>query len=161
MKKGIFTVAVLAMILCLTKTAAAEGRVDHGKDPWIADIEEITLENTDFRVAKWTGGLIQMTLMSIPAGGQIGGEKHNATDQFIRIESGEGRVMMGDSEENMTFDEKVSDDWVIFIPAGYWHNLINTGDKDLKLYSIYGPPEHPAGTVHRTFTEAMEAHHDH
>jgi mannose-6-phosphate isomerase-like protein (cupin superfamily) len=133
---------------------------DHGPEPWTADIEEITLSNPHFRVAKWTGTDIQMTLMSIPVGGEIGGEKHPSNDQFVRIESGSGRVLMGESEDDITFDEKVSDDWVFFIPAGYWHNLYNTGDTELKLYSIYGPPEHPHGTVHKTFEESEEAHHD-
>lgn len=133
---------------------------DHGNSPWVVDIEEITMENQNFRAAKWTGKYIQMTLMSIPAGGEIGGEVHHFTDQFIRVESGRGRIMMGAGADNVTFNEEVSADWVLFIPAGYWHNLYNTGEEDLKLYSIYGPPQHLPGTVHKTSAEAKEGHHD-
>lgn len=131
---------------------------DHGGTPWIADIERITLENDLFREAKWTGDNIQLTLMSIPEGGEIGGEVHPANEQFIRVESGKGRVMMGKTEDNLIIDEEVSDDWVLLIPAGYWHNLVNTGDTPLKLYAIYGPPEHPKGTVHKTYEESEAAH---
>ncbi len=132
---------------------------DRGKEPWVTDIEGITVENTLFREARWTGDHLQMTLMSIPVGGQIGGEVHHHNDQFIRIEQGTARVLMGESAENITFDKEVTDDWAVFIPAGYWHNMLNVGDVDLKVYSIYGPPEHPYGTVHATFKESEEAHH--
>jgi mannose-6-phosphate isomerase-like protein (cupin superfamily) len=134
---------------------------DHGGTPWISDIEKITLENDLFREAVWTGDNIQLTLMSIPPGGEIGGEVHPANDQFIRIESGTGRAMMGRSKGDLIIDEEVSDDWVLLIPAGYWHNLVNAGDTPLKLYAIYGPPEHPRGTVHKTREEALAAHHGH
>ncbi|MBD3380292.1 MAG: cupin domain-containing protein [Candidatus Omnitrophica bacterium] len=144
-----------------TSARGKENAVDHGGTPWIADIEEITLENDFFREAKWTGNNIQLTLMSIPPGGEIGGEVHPANDQFIRIESGTGRAMMGKSKNDLMIDEEVSDDWVLLIPSGYWHNLVNTGDTPLKLYAIYGPPEHPKGTVHKTHEEAEAAHHDH
>ena len=90
----------------------------------------------------------------------MGLEVHYDLDQFIRIEDGEGLVMMGDSEDNLRFERKVADDDIILIPAGKWHNLINTGCKPLKLYSIYAPPEHPHGTVHRTKEESEMDHHD-
>jgi mannose-6-phosphate isomerase-like protein (cupin superfamily) len=134
---------------------------DHGTQPWVVDIEEATLENTSFRVARWTGASMQMTLMSIKAGEEIGLEKHDGMDQFIRIEQGTARVRMGRTREDLTFDREVSDDWAIFIPGGYWHNVMNIGQGELKLYSIYSPPEHPAGTVHRTREEAEAAEHDH
>lgn len=134
---------------------------DHGETPWIADIEEITLGNDLFRQTKWTGKNIQLTLMSIPVGGEIGGEVHPANDQFIRVESGNGRAMMGKTENDLIIDEEVSDDWVLLIPAGYWHNLVNVGDAPLKLYAIYGPPEHARGTIHKTYEESEAAHHDH
>ncbi len=134
---------------------------DHGGTPWIADIEEITIDNNLFREAKWTGEFLQLTLMSIPEGGEIGGEVHPGNDQFIRIEKGTARVLMGESSEKITFDETVTDDWAVLIPAGYWHNMINTGDEPLKIYAIYGPPEHPHGTIHHTFEDSEADHHSH
>lgn len=123
--------------------------VDHGPDPYVVNIENATTQNTNFRTALWTGNYLQLTLMSIMPGGNIGLEIHDNHDQFIRIEEGQGFVTMGDSPDNMYFQEKASDDYVIFIPAGKWHNLYNIGVIPLKLYSIYAPPEHPHGTVHR------------
>lgn len=95
--------------------------------------------------------------MSIPVGGEIGLEIHPATDQFLRIEDGQGLVKMGDREGRLYFQEKLNDDSAIMIPAGTWHNIINTGNKPLKLYSIYAPPHHPFGTVHKTKAEAEAA----
>jgi mannose-6-phosphate isomerase-like protein (cupin superfamily) len=68
---------------------------------------------------------------------------------------------MGQERDALTFDRQASDDWAIFVPGGYWHNVLNVGSSDLKLYSIYSPPEHPAGTVHETVEEAREVEHDH
>lgn len=134
---------------------------DYGPEPWVVDIEDLTKENTNFRTAKWTGKHLQMTVMSIPVGGEVGLEKHGHIDQFLRIERGTARVMMGPEKDQFELDQTVEDDWAIFIPAGTWHNIVNTGDEDLKLYSIYSPAEHPHGTVHETYQEAMEDEHDH
>jgi mannose-6-phosphate isomerase-like protein (cupin superfamily) len=134
---------------------------DMGRTPWVVNIEEITLANTQFRIARWTGQYLQMTLMSLKPGEEIGLELHKDIDQFIRIEQGNGRLVMGRSKDAMTFERAVEDDWVIFIPAGYWHNLINTGELDLKLYSIYAPPEHRPGVVHATFADSEADHHHH
>jgi mannose-6-phosphate isomerase-like protein (cupin superfamily) len=134
---------------------------DYGPDPFVFDIEAHTLQNELYRQALWTGTHMQMTLMSLAPGEEIGLEKHPGTDQFLRIESGRGIVVMGDEEENLNFREDVEDDFAIFIPAGKWHNVINTGDEPLKIYSIYTPPEHPFGTIHKTYEEGMEAEHDH
>ncbi|WP_330396894.1 cupin domain-containing protein [Anaeromicrobium sediminis] len=95
--------------------------------------------------------------MSIGVGEDIGLEVHPTGDQFIRIEEGEGLVQMGDSKYKLNFQEKVYDDYAIIIPAGKWHNVINTGDTPLKLYAIYAPPEHPRGTVHETKADAEAA----
>ena len=95
------------------------------------------------------------------AGGDVGLEQHHDIDQFLRVEEGTARVMMGDSEDNLDFVREVSDDYAILVPAGKWHNIVNTGDKPLKIYSIYAPAEHPHGTVHKTRQEAMEAEHHH
>ena len=133
---------------------------DYGPDPLVINIEEATKQNNTFRLALWTGEYLQLTLMKINVGDDVGLEVHYDHDQFIRIEDGEGLAMMGDSQDHLYFERKVADDDVILIPAGKWHNLINTGCKPLKLYSIYAPPEHPHGTVHRTKEEAEMDHED-
>lgn len=107
------------------------------------NIESHTLANENFRTALWTGSNLQVTLMAIPAGGDVGLEQHHDIDQFLRVEEGTARVMMGDSEDNLDFVREVSDDYAILVPAGKWHNIVNTGDKPLKIYSIYAPAEHP------------------
>lgn len=127
---------------------------DYGPCPFVVNIENATLQNNTFRTALWTGRYLQLTLMSINVGDDIGLEIHDDHDQFIRVEQGEGLVMMGDSEHRLDFQRKVYDNCVILIPAGKWHNLINTGCEPLKLYSIYAPPEHPWGTVHETKGDA-------
>ena len=132
---------------------------DYGSKPFVVNIEEATKQNNYFRVALWTGRYLQLTLMSINVGEDIGLEKHPDLDQFIRIEEGQGLVQMGDSKNCLDFQRYVYDDYAILIPAGKWHNLTNIGNKPLKLYSIYAPPEHPFGTVHVTKPE--EDHHCH
>lgn len=120
---------------------------DYGPNPFVVDIEEATKQNNNFRIALWTGNHLQLTLMSINVGEDIGLEIHPNLDQFIRIEQGQGLVKMGDREDRLDFRANVRDDFAFIIPAGKWHNLINTGHKPLKLYSIYAPPQHPYGTV--------------
>lgn len=134
---------------------------DHGPKPYTVDIEEATLQNSNFRTALWTGKHLQMTLMHIPKGGEIGLEKHDSIDQFLRLEQGKGRVQMGDTKDNLDFEQEVTDDWVVLVPAGKWHNITNIGDDPLKIYSIYTPPEHDHGTVHETKAESDAEEHDH
>jgi len=131
---------------------------DYGPNPFVVNIEKATRQNNKFRVALWTGEHLQLTLMSIKPGEDIGLEIHRNLDQFVRIEEGQGLVKMGDRKDKLDFQEKVYDDFAFIIPAGKWHNLINTGCGPLKLYSIYAPPEHPKGTVHETkaIAEAAE-----
>lgn len=129
---------------------------DKGKKPWVVDIEEATKDNDKFRVTMWTGEQLQMTVMSIPVGGDIGLEVHNGIDQFLRIEDGEGKCQMGPAEDNLDFEKDVEDDDAIFVPAGTWHNVTNTGDEPLKLYTIYAPADHVAGTVHDTQEDAQK-----
>lgn len=133
---------------------------DYGPEPFVIDIEEATKQNDNYRTALWTGKHLQVTLMSIKVGGDIGLEVHHDVDQFIRIEEGQGIVQMGDSKDNLNFRENVYDDFAFVIPAGKWHNLTNTGDEPIKLYTIYAPPQHPHGTVHETkeIAEAAEEH---
>jgi len=126
---------------------------------WVADIEQATLDNTNFRTALWTGEHTQLTVMQIGVGEDIGLEAHPDNDQFIRIEQGQARVELGPTEDQVEETHDVEDDWAIIIPAGVWHNVVNTGDRDLKVYSLYSPPEHPPNTVHRTKADAMAAEH--
>jgi mannose-6-phosphate isomerase-like protein (cupin superfamily) len=130
---------------------------DYGPAPFVVNIEEATKQNNTFRTALWTGRHLQLTLMSINVGEDIGLEVHPYLDQFIRIEEGQGIVKMGDSKCKLDFQRKIYDDFAFIIPAGKWHNLINTGKKPLKLYSIYAPPQHPYGTVH--VTKPQENHY--
>lgn len=124
---------------------------------WVADIEELTLRNDTFRTAVRTGAHAQLTVMSLKPGEEIGWEAHDHLDQFLRIEQGSGRLDLGKTGDGVDESHEVADDWAFIVPAGVWHNVVNTGDGDLKLYSIYSPPEHPDGTVHRTKAEADEA----
>jgi mannose-6-phosphate isomerase-like protein (cupin superfamily) len=130
---------------------------DYGPNPFVVNIEEATKANNNFRTALWTGSHLQVTLMSIEVGGEIGLEVHPELDQFIRIEEGQGLVMMGDRKDQLNFRQNVYDNFAFIIPAGKWHNLINTGNKPIKLYSIYAPVQHPYGTVHKTKAEADAA----
>ncbi|MDF2484364.1 MAG: mannose-6-phosphate isomerase [Herbinix sp.] len=134
---------------------------DYGPNPFVVNINKVTKRNNNFRTALWTGEYLQLTLMSIPVGGEIGLEIHPNLDQFIRLEEGQGLVKMGKTKDCLDFQEKVFDDSAIIIPAGKWHNLINTGNIPIKLYSIYAPPQHPYGTVHTTKEEADAAEHAH
>lgn len=136
-------------------------RRDYGSEPFVVNIEEATKQNNTFRTALWTGKHLQLTLMSINVGEDIGLEIHPHLDQFLRIEEGQGLVQMGDSQHHLNFEQNVYDDFVIIIPAGKWHNLTNTGNRPLKLYSIYAPPQHPFGTVHETKEIAMAAEEHH
>lgn len=133
---------------------------DHGATPYVVNVEELTLANENFRTAAWTGNNLQMTLMTIQPGDDIGLEVHDDHDQFLRIEQGSARVEMGPSQNELHTWE-AADDYAIFVPAGVWHNVINTGDGALKLYSIYAPAEHPHGTIHTTKADADAAENDH
>lgn len=128
---------------------------DQGGEPFVIDIEEAAEQNTAYRTAIWTGEHLQVTLMSIPVGDNIGLEVHPNHDQFVRIEDGDGLVQMGNQENNITYRRQLSDSSAVMIPAGTWHNITNTGDEPLKLYTIYAPPEHPFGTVHQTKADAL------
>lgn len=130
---------------------------DFGGAPLTVNIDRAAKENSNFRTALWSGKHLQVTLMSIPVGGDIGIEMHPDVDQFIRIESGLARVMMGKDKKRFDFRRRADANFAIIIPAGTWHNIVNIGNTPLKVYSIYAPPQHPFGTVHRTKREAEEA----
>lgn len=139
--------------------SCAKSMTDFGSEPFVVNIEQAVCHNTNFRTALWTGENLQLTLMSIPKDGEIGVEMHNDTDQFLRIESGKGIVKMGSCRDRMNFLKYIGAGNAVFVPAGTWHNIINTGDCPIKLYSIYAPPKHPHSTVHMT-KEIAEAEGD-
>ncbi|WP_102344948.1 cupin domain-containing protein [Bacillus sp. Marseille-P3661] len=145
------------MMPSLKKDKGTINLKDYGGEPYVVNINKATKQNTTFRTALWTGSHLQVTLMSIGVGEDIGLEVHPDVDQFLRIEEGQGMVQMGDTKDNLYFKKRVQDDYAIMVPAGKWHNLINTGSKPLKLYTIYAPPEHPFGTIHQTKTDAIAA----
>lgn len=121
---------------------------------FVADIEKLTVENTDFRRVLYTGKYLQLVLMTLQPGEEIGAEVHEDHDQFFRIESGSGEVRIDGKAT------PVKDDDAVIVPAGARHNVVNTGDKPLMLYTLYGPPEHRDGVVHKTKAEA-DAHEEH
>lgn len=123
---------------------------DLGNSPALINIHKETLKNNFFRKSMWTGEHLQVTVMSIPAGGEIGLEIHENVDQFIRVEYGIGSVYMGKTKQSITFLGNANEEYSILIPAGTWHNIINEQKVPLKVYSIYAPPKHPIGTIHRT-----------
>ena len=127
---------------------------DRGPKPYVVNIEEATLKNDAFRDTLWTGENLQLTVMTIPPGGEIGAEIHEGHDQFLRLESGSLRAQLGESEDNLDIDEVIHAVWAAFVPSGKWHNFVNEGDEPAKLYSIYAPPEHEPGTRHETKADA-------
>jgi mannose-6-phosphate isomerase-like protein (cupin superfamily) len=130
---------------------------DQGPQPFVTNIETATLANDNYRTTLWTGSHLQMTVMSIEPGGDIGLEVHQDGDQFLRVEAGTARVEMGPAREDLTYEREVEAESVILVPAGWWHNVTNTGGEPLKVYALYGPPEHPHGTVHPTKADADAA----
>lgn len=132
---------------------------DHGPAPFVTNIEQATLSNNNYRSTLWTGKHLQVTLMTIQPGHHIGLEVHETTDQFLRIEEGTATVYMGTSKDTLSPQQATQSDAVL-VPAGTWHDLVNTGDAPLKIYSIYAPPQHPHGTVQATKQEADAAEQD-
>ncbi|MBP3284923.1 MAG: cupin domain-containing protein [Clostridia bacterium] len=120
---------------------------DYGPNPLAFNIEKATKQNRNFRLALWTGNHFQVTLMALKPGESIGLEFHPNVDQFLRIEEGVGTIMMGREKDRLDYRRNIERSSAIIVPAGTWHNLINTGRGPLKLYSIYAPPQHPHGTV--------------
>lgn len=118
---------------------------------FISEIEHRTESNTDFRHVLYTGPNLQLVLMSLEPGEEIGDEVHAHTDQFFRVESGKGVVVMHGRET------PIEDDMAIIVPAGTRHNIRNTGHKTMKLYTLYAPPEHAPFAVHHTKADADRA----
>ncbi|MGN0516928.1 cupin domain-containing protein [Eubacterium sp.] len=132
---------------------------DYGGQPFIVNINQFAKMNNNFRTALWTGDCLQVTLMSIPVGEDIGIELHPDTDQLIKIEDGCARIMTGKSKNALNYQKNASAGYAVIIPAGTWHNVVNTGQKPLKVFSVYAPPHHPFGTVQKTKCDAEKEHH--
>ncbi len=126
---------------------------------WSGDIEQATLDNAHFRTAVFTGEHLQLTVMRLRAGEDIGWEAHPDRDQFIRVEAGRARIALGRHQDQADETRVLEADHAVIIPAGVWHNVVNAGEDDLRLYSLYAPPEHPADTVHLTKADADAAEH--
>lgn len=127
---------------------------DTGPDPKAFDIEAETVANEHYRAVAWTGRYLQVTLMSIAPGESIGLEAHPETDQFLRIDAGKGRCVMGPAADRLDFEQEVGDGWSIQVPAGVWHDVVNTGDEPLRLYAVYAPVHHAPGIVQATSADA-------
>ena len=121
---------------------------------FVDDIEKLTKENSDFRRVLYTGKYVQLVLMALQPGEEIGEEVHEDGDQFFRVEDGEGVVVIDGTRH------EIEDDDAIVVPAGARHNVINTGDKPLRFYTLYGPPEHRDGVIHKTRADVTDEHFD-
>jgi mannose-6-phosphate isomerase-like protein (cupin superfamily) len=121
---------------------------------FVDNIEALTVGNDAFRKVLYTGKHLQLVLMTLQPGEEIGAEVHETHDQFFRIEEGEGAVEIDGART------AVKDDDAVIVPAGARHNVINTGRSPLRLYTLYGPPEHRDGVVHATKADETEEHFD-
>jgi mannose-6-phosphate isomerase-like protein (cupin superfamily) len=120
-------------------------------------IEQLTLENENFRRVLFTGPYSQLVVMCLQPGEEIGSEVHDDVDQFFRIEQGEAEFVLNNEEVHVAHDGDA-----VVVPAGTWHNVLNPSSSEkMKLYTIYTPPGHPDGTVHKTKEEADAAEHHH
>ena len=118
------------------------------------DLEQATVENPDYRHIAWSGRYLQLSLMSIEPGGSIGLETHPETDQFIRLDAGRGLARMRSSKDELDWEQEVGDGWCVLVPAGMWHDIVNTGDEPMRLYTVYAPVHHAAGKVQATPADA-------
>ena len=144
---------------CPMKCSCGTNETDQGSAPFVANIMCEARRNHNFRTAAWTGNHLQMTLMCIPGCGEIGVEMHPHTDQFIRVEEGQALICMGCCREELNTKCRLGAGDAVFVPEGTWHNVFNTGNGLLKLSSLYAPPQHPRGTVHRTKADAENGEH--
>ena len=127
---------------------------DNGPQPNAFDIESATVQNENYRTVAWTGKYLQVTLMSIPVGESIGLEMHPHTDQFLRLDAGQGKCVMGPAADQREFEQDLADGWAVQVPAGTWHDVTNTGDQPMRLYAIYAPVHHAAGLTQATSADA-------
>lgn len=131
-----------------TKNTKRKNSMNTKNAGYVVNIEKETMKNTDFRKVLFTDERLQLVLMDLKPSEEIGMEVHDG-DQFLRIESGEGKAILNGVEH------KISDGSVIIVPAGTHHNIINTASKPMKLYTLYSPPQHKPGTIHKTKADAM------
>jgi mannose-6-phosphate isomerase-like protein (cupin superfamily) len=123
---------------------------------FVTNIEKDTTENENFRKVLYTAPHSQLVLMSLKPNEEIGNEVHPDNDQFFRIDAGEGKIVFDNTDEH-----PISNGFAVVVPAGTWHNVINTSaEKPLRLYTIYSPAHHPDGTIHKTKEEAMAAENE-
>ncbi len=138
---------------CVSQGDAPERNTDcsdeHGGEVYSLSVFRTACKNRSFRENVWTGDHLQLTVMSIDRGDDIGVEVHNDTDQYIRVESGCAVALVGTSADNLSQKYRLSSGDAIFIPACTWHNIVNSGRGTLKLSSIYAPPHHPRCTVQK------------
>jgi mannose-6-phosphate isomerase-like protein (cupin superfamily) len=121
---------------------------------FVANIEKLTEENQDFRRVLYTGHYLQLVLMALQPGEEIGSEVHSDRDQFFRVEAGAGEIWIDGKRSKIKADD------AIIVPAGAQHNVVNTGGEPLRLYTLYGPPEHRDGTIHPAKADVSEEHFD-
>ena len=119
----------------------------------VVNLRKATLYNRFFRREMWTGAHLQITVMAIPVGGEVGKEIHTDLDQLLVVEQGSASVFMGKTEDILFVGEATEGDGIL-VPAGTYHNVVNDGRIPLKLYSVYAPPKHPVGTLQRTKEDA-------
>jgi mannose-6-phosphate isomerase-like protein (cupin superfamily) len=153
--------AIATAVVCAAALAQQGGQPPHQTQMrsdggaavkgFVADIEELTDENPNFRRVLYTGKHLQLVLMALRPSEEIGEEVHPDTDQFFRIEKGKGEVRINGEPT------KIKDGDAVLVPAGARHNIVNTGSEPLQLYTLYGPPEHRDGTVHVTKADAERA----
>ena len=129
---------------------------DYGPNPFVTVVGDVAMCNETFRTALWTGNHLQVTVMNIKPGDDVGLEVHPTTDQYITVAEGCGVTRMASSKDGQYTQTPIFKGSGVFIPAGTWHNLVNTSNCDLKLISVYAPPEHPYGTIHKTKRDAEE-----
>ncbi|WP_127754463.1 cupin domain-containing protein [Devosia sp. 1566] len=134
--------------------------LDIGPERQAFNLEQATRENQNYRAVAWSGRYLQVTLMSIPVGSDIGLEVHPETDQFLRLDAGQGRAQIGPAKDQLTFEREVCDGWCVLIPAGTWHNVTHIGGQPMQLYVIYAPSHHQPGKVHQTAAAAASDAND-
>lgn len=128
---------------------------DLGPGPSFFDLGAESRANDNYRAVAWSGQYLQVTLMSIPPGESIGLEAHPETDQFVRLDGGRGHLVMGPAKDDLPIHQDVHDGWAVMVPAGTWHDVVNTGDEPLKLFTVYAPVHHASGIVQPTPDDAL------
>lgn len=127
--------------------------IDQGARPFVTNLNQDAINNTYFRATRWTCKNMQLTLMSVPIDSDIGLDVHLNSDQLFYIERGSALVLMGRCQECLDYQSQIYNDYTVLVPAGIWHNIINTGHDELKMFSIYAPSLHPHGSIYESKEE--------